>query len=263
MIRLDLVKRALRTVLKNATGVEVVWATRETPRVPRPYLVLQVLSGPSYDGAVTEEKRCRVANDDQTLTFAVPPVGDEYLVRVNGIPVRYTATTTDPAEVRDAVLTALNDLNFPSLENVNPAASGSNQLVLTATQPGALLRVDVSNNVSLAGPSSTTDVLDHVSRRRYTVSVTAVAENPDKYEEGAVLLAERAYTGLSLQSSLDFFADQRVSAKVVSGVTDLSGLEPGNAKPESRATFDVDLFAVSLVTEEVATIETVEFTLNP
>ena len=57
-------------------------------------------------------------------------------------------------------------------------------------------------------------------------------------------------------------ANARVPLQVASEVRDLTGLEPGGAKFESRANFDVLAFISSRVAESTVPIDVVEVTTN-
>lgn len=267
-MRIDLIKRALRDVFVDAMSglaggddVPVVWANRNIPRKARPFVLLNITSGPSMVGTFVDEHRMREAPDDLTVTVDTALDGQEYYFRLNGLPVRYVATGVDTVDtIRDQFVTLLTTLN----ERVTVVATASpGEFTITPDTAGEVFSFEALPATFVTIVEGTkTSVMDTVGSRRLVVSCGFFAEESGKFEDDAHDLAIRCLTALSLPDTADSLHDQQVAIKPISDILNLSGVVAGGAKNESRATFDVDIHASSRITLPIGTIETVEGILD-
>ena len=95
-IRLDHVKRTLRTIVRSAvddvvTADRVVWAEQGIPRAPRPLVALTLLEGPTPDGTIKDETYQGFEVTSVAVTIDSAVASSLYKVRVNGLPFDFTS----------------------------------------------------------------------------------------------------------------------------------------------------------------------------
>lgn len=268
-IRLDYVKQIVRDVVASgapelAAG-QFLWVRQGIPRPARPYMSMQILSGPFSD-STREERRFREVIDSSTFTISSAVSGERYRLRVNGFPIDYTATGIDTVTtIRDALLTeSANAANYVTGETVSFAANAADAIDVTPDSPGDLALASSPNStVTVASVKTDAWVTYTVARNLMTVQVTAYdSETFDESATSAKMLCIRAVKVLDTPDTEVLTQNARIGIRRISNITDLSGLEPGGAKLQGQSQFDLEVTASSIVITEVNPIDSVETTLD-
>lgn len=268
-IRLDYVKQVVGDIIASgvpdlpATGL--VWARLNIPRPARPYMAMQILSGPFSDMG-KEERRFREVLDLVTVTVDTATVGERYRFRVNGFPVDYTAVGGDGVtEIRDGLLAdAQAATNYLTGEDVTLSANGVDAIDIVPDSVGELVSV-VLANVSLSKVESSSDawVMYQVARDMMIVQVTAYdAGANDEDILSAKMMIRRAMKVMDSPDAIESQLSSRVGIQLISDITDLSGLEPGGARLQGQSQFDIQVTASSLSISPVNPIDSVVVTLD-
>ena len=239
--------RALSTWLEDATGwaadglktgpdpVRILDADQGTPRPSLPFVSYQRISGAA---PATDEHNLGDALTSATLQVSAAAVGESATALINSLRVSYRLAGADtPTTARDALLAQL----AASVEPIDGAPVGADQLTLTPQQPGELVRVQVVEG--LAPISEASEVVAHSQGSRgfrYRVQFHGLSDplaadyvDLDSFADAAAtLLASRSvlakFRGLGVYKSGPEPTPQR--ATVVSG-----------SRPELRIFFDVFL----------------------
>ena len=89
--RIDLLQRTAVEIFGSELGISVIWGQSNSPRMPRPFARLELLSGPTR-AQVKHETRVITTESDYIIDVPTPPTaGTEQLIRVNGVPLRHTS----------------------------------------------------------------------------------------------------------------------------------------------------------------------------
>lgn len=268
-IRLDYVKQVVRDV--TASGVtdlpdgRIVWVRQGIPRPPRPYMGLQIISGPFSD-MTKEERRFVEVIDVSTVTIDTAAAGERYRIRVNGFPVDYTASGGDSVtDIRDGLLAnAALASNYVTGESVSFSASGAASIDVTPDSPGELIGVTTPNqSISIVDTKSDSWASYQVARDLMTIQVTAYdSDTLDEDALSAKMMVRRVQKKLDSVDTEELTLGARVGIRQISNITDLSGLEPGGAKLQGQSQFDIEVTASSLSITDVEPIDSVETTLD-
>jgi hypothetical protein len=270
-VRIDIAKRVIRQVFRNAAGElaadRFVWEQYDgTPRPPRPYVMLTLVSGPTGPSA-RREGAYRAAKDDATFTILTATVGRKYRARVNGIPGTYVAQAGDDVTaIRDGLQAALTaELDRGMGEPVSVASSGVDAFIVTPDSPGELMvasseNADTDVDVSIT-ESSTTCVMYRIGRSLINVQASAFTAGAAA-EYGAPALIDRLHASLDLESSMDYLREWRIGARSISDPIPLVQLEGGGGTLAGQSAFELELITSSVTVEEVVPIESVDVTIN-
>lgn len=268
-IRLDYVKQVVGDVV--ASGVtdlpdgRIGWVRQGIPRPPRPYMGLQIISGPFSD-MTKEERRFVEVIDVSTVTIDTATAGERYRIRVNGFPVDYTAAGGDSVtDIRDGLLAnAALASNYVTGESVSFAANGADSIDVTPDSTGELVGVRTPNlSISIVDTKSDAWASYQVARDLMTIQVTAY--DSDTFDEDALsakMMVRRVQKKLDSVDTEELTLGARVGIRQISNITDLSGLEPGGAKLQGQSQFDIEVTASSLSITDVEPIDSVETTLD-
>lgn len=240
-------RRALAVWLGDATGwaadglttspnpVRILDADQGTPRPSLPYVSYQRTGGAA---PATDEHNLGEALTGTTLQVSAAAVGESATALINSLRVSHRLAGPDtPTTARDALLAQL----AASVEPVDGAPVGVDQLALAPQQPGELVRVQILEG--LAPISEASEIVAHSQGSRvfrYRVQFHGLSDplaaehvDLDAFADAAItLLASRdmlrKFRGLGVYKSGPEPTPQR--ATVVSG-----------ARPELRVFFDVFL----------------------
>lgn len=269
-IRLDFVKQTVRDIFA-AKAAELpagrfVWVRQGVPRPGRPYVGMQILTGPFSD-VTKEEQRFREVIDSVTVSIDSVTVGQRYRIRVNGFPVDYTAVAGDTTtDIRDGLLAnAADPDNFVTGEDVSFASIAVPPGIrVTPDSPGELALVtNPTPELSATEFKSDAWVMYTVSRDIMTIQVTAYdTETSDEDLSSAKMICRRLQKGIDTPDTEDILLSARMGMRQISNIVDLSGLEPGGAKLQGQSQFDVEVTASSLSITLVNPIDSVETTLD-
>lgn len=275
-VRLDHVKRVLRGVVRDAVGddvpdAQVGWTEKGIPRAPRPYVALTLLEGPESDALKDESVRaCEITSVDVSVLSAT--VGEFYRVRVNGIPFDHVAVGGDTmTTVRDALIALVNNTVAPITKQSDAVAAaadvGPGDFIITPTAPGGIYDVVVEplGLLTRVINQDLTTLTTHVigrDRMLFSVDVVTVGGADTSISQTSRMLARRITKSFDLPSSIEKMSNARVPLRVLGTTRNLSGLEPGGAKFESRAQFDVLGFVSSRIAESTVPIESTEVTVD-
>ena len=254
VVRMDLLQSTVKDILEDGLDIPISWGQSDLTRLPRPFGRLDIISGPSRFG-VRHEWVMLCPESDYLVTVPAPTVGSQWLVRINGVPLRYTATDTSSETLRDAQVAQIN----ADIEPATAVAVSSTQYKITETAPGSVIEVEVSplmRSVADAG-STQTPVKSHRDRSEVTIGFQ-VSSDSNKVSVGAAQIMSRVPMVLDLDATLATLLDQRLTLMDIAGPTDLSDLEGGGAKHESRSSMDFVSIVTSLYSEPASIIETVE-----
>lgn len=254
VVRMDLLQSTVKTILEDGLGITIGWGQSDLTRLARPFGRLDIISGPSRFG-IRHEWVMLCPESDHLVDVPVPTIGSEHLVRINGVPLRYTATDTSSVTLRDAFIALVN----ADLEPATAVDTSPTQFKITETAPGSVIDVQVSSLLSVAAdPGSTqTPVKSHRDRSEVTIGFQIFSDS-NKISVGAAQMMSRVPLILDLESTLDLLGDQRIALQDIAGPIDLTDLEGGGAKHESRSSMDFLATITSLYSEPTAIIETVE-----
>ena len=254
VVRMDLMQSTVLSILETQLGISIGWGQSDSTRLPRPFGRLDIISGPSRFG-VRHEWEMLCPESDYLVDVPVPTIGSEWLTRVNGVPFRYTATDTSSVTLRDAMIALVN----ADLEPATAVDTSPTQFKITETAPGSVIDVQVSPLMSVsADPGSTqTPVKSHRDRSEVTIGFQIFSDT-NKVSTGANETMSRVPLILDLDSTLDILSDQRITLQDIAGPTDLTDLEGGGARHESRSSMDFLATITSLYSEPASIIEVVE-----
>lgn len=269
-IRLDYIKQVVGDQI--AAGVSdlppsaLVWASKKgTPRVARPFMSMQILSGPFSDMG-KEERRFREVLDSVTVTVDTATVGERYRFRVNGFPVDYTAIGGDGVtEIRDGLLAnAQAATNYLTGEDVTLSTNGSDSIDIVPDSVGELTSILLANvSLSKAETSSDAWVMYQVAQDRMVVQVTAFdAGANDEEALSAKMMARKAMKFMDSPESIEEQLSTKVGIQLVSDITDLTSVEPGGANFQGQSQFDIQVTASSLSISPVNPIDSVVVTID-
>lgn len=264
VIHLKYGKRALRDIFMNAlpANVPVSWGRHPAiPRPKRPYCRLSIVSGPSAVLTDHDEVRQLETLDDATLTIDTAVVGNLYRVRLNGIPMDYTAVGGDDEEdIRDGVLAAINAEGLTDFWTV--AASGLDSIDVTPTSPGSVFDIRLEPVSTMSKVENKSGELSQIQlgRRFFIARCNFFTDGERTIEDGAMDLASIARTALGSDFALNKMAQYRVPLRALLASQHLPELEAGGAEVESRAMFEVYMAMSSCAVEEITPIESVEVT---
>jgi hypothetical protein len=274
-IRLDHVKRTLREVWVDALAGTVaqnsiVWAEQGIPRQARPLVAMQLITGPTPVGSARDEQRFRPEIDSVDVTVSAVTAATRYRLRLNGIPYDFTSSGAPTVtEVRNGLRDLVNNVVAPITKQSEPVTAadgvGPGDLTLTPDEAGAILAVEVSPSAEIAAvvnESPTDCVIDVLAREVMSFQVDVFTVGGVAIELSSRMIAAQMRKALDTPEAIEAFGLNRVSARMLTEISDLTGLEPGGAVLESRAQFDVSVSASSRVSSSVAPIETVEFTFD-
>ncbi len=269
-IRLDFIKQTVRDIFaaqaSELAADRFVWVRQGIPRPRRPYVSMQILTGPFSD-MTKEENRFREVIDSVNVAVNTVTVGLRYRIRVNGFPVDYTAIGGDTATtIRDGLLANATDAtNFATGEDVTFApVPVPPSMVITPDSPGELVSVEnPTPELSLITSKSDAWVVYTIARDMMTIQVTAYATDAiDEDLSSAMMISRRLQKGLDKPDTEDILLSARIGMRQISNIVDLSGLEPGGAKLQGQSQFDVEVTASSLSITQVNPIDSVEITLD-
>lgn len=254
VVRIDLLQSTVKSILEEQLGIPIGWGQSDFTRLPRPFGRLDIISGPSRFG-VRHEWEFLCPESDFLVDVPSPAIGSEHLVRVNGVPLRHTATDTSSVTLRDALIALIN----ADLEPATAVDTSPTQFRITETAPGSIIDVQVSSLLSVSPDPGSTQipVRSHRDRSEVTIGFQVFADT-NKVSIGAAQIMSRVPLILDLDSTLDILSDQRITLQDIAGPTDLTDLEGGGAKHESRSSMDFLATITSLFSEPASIIETVE-----
>lgn len=265
-VHLKYAKRCLRQIVRDAlgSGVPVVWGSHPSiPRPPRPFCRLSITLGPQAVLTDHDETRIVEAIDLAAITVDSAVVGELYRMRLNGIPLDYTALGGDDVEaIRDGWLAAIAAENLTDFFTV--AASGLDTIDVTPTAIGTLF------GASSFPPANTTTVLTQtgqnveqvVGRREAIAQVDFFADGDTTLEDGTLDLASDVRAQLSTASARAVMQRYRVPLRAFAATVHLPALEGGGAHMESHTLFEVHMAMSSCTVSEAIPIESVEITNN-
>lgn len=274
-VRLDHVKRTLRTIVRSAVddvvpADQVVWTEQGIPRGPRPLVALTLLEGPIADGTIQDEhvQGSEVTSVDYTVDSAVAL--SAYKARINGIPYDVTSVGGPTVDtIRDQLVALINNTIAPLTKQSEPvtAAAGGppGTFSITPDSAGAIYSAEASpagllSRVINSDPSLLTTHL--IGRERMLFQIDVMFVGGVAIELSARMLAARIRKAFDLPSNIEITGNARVPIQVASTIRDLTALEPGGAKFESRASFDVLAFISSRIAESTVPIDVVEVTTS-
>jgi len=273
-IRVDHMKRTLRSVFKDAlselsaTGEDnrFVWVKQGVPRPARPFVGLQIITGPDEIGITKAETRFREAIDSTRVTILSAADDTRYRIRVNGLECEIdSGTGATITSIRDALQASTLAMSILGIgEPVTLAAVSTDAFDVIPNSPGDLVGVSTdSPSTEIALVDSTSDVWasETVADVEMTVQV-AVYDSGDAAPDTTRRLCGRLRASLDLPDTLDAALSARVAMRTISRTNSLAGLEPGGAMLQAQSSFDVAVGGSSLVARIIEPIETVEIDLD-
>lgn len=255
--RIDLLQALVVDVFEEELAIPIIWGRSDLPREKRPFARFDLLSGPTRI-QVKHEWDIVTTESDRIVDIPVPTEGIDYLMRVNGVPLRHVAVSGETqATMRDAFIVLVNGDREPATATIESAT----QLRVTELLPGSLPYFDIDGQLSqaVADDSVQQCVKVHFARSEVTFTMQLVGEdNAVGTDRSAGDLIGMVSLILDLDRTLLKLNDERITMNDIAGPTDISDLEGGGAKSESRHTMDFAATITSMYSEVVPTIETVE-----
>ncbi len=276
-VRLDHVKRTIRNIVRGAVdddvaATSVVWAEQGIPREPRPLVALSLVTGPTADGTIKDEKRERFEVTSVVVTIDSAVATALYRIRVNGIAYDVTSGAAPTVTtIRDAFLILLNNTTLPvenrtkQAEPITAVATAGDMITITPSSAGGIYRIDASpaGLISAVTNVDNTALTTHlIGRRRMLFDVNIYTVGGVAIELSSRMLAERIVASLDLESTLETISNARVPMRREGDINDLTGLESDGATLESRAQFSIVAFVSSRIAETTTAIDVVEITTS-
>ena len=264
-VRIDRAVSAIRAVVLDALGstVEVLQAGQALAREGLgSFVSLNLREGPSPVGPGVA-RIIHAAPTQLTVTILTATQDRRYVVELNGWPYRHDAGATDDRDdIRDELLA---QINADTLEPITASAGGgTGELVLVPDRVGAIaswrIRPELLTSVSVVGTTPARVLWSHRTMR---LSVQCFSAETG-LEAGALDMAARIQAAFETEQNRLRLHDEGVAVWGQPGpILNLTGLS--GAEPESRAVFELQLAAGSLVTEAVDRITSVdlEYSVTP
>jgi len=272
-VRADLALRTLANILNDSLS-DILPAERiqigqsaskhPIPRLPVPYIFLEPLSLPAMDGTFTDEAATIIPLEYGEAEIMAATVGREYKIRVNTLPVKYTAGGGDSvSDIRDALIAGVTALG----EDVTPSIIDASTLRVTPNTTGALYTFETPTSETRLVITNTDETFPtiveyKIGRRRFTLRVNAYSDPAETVFGGAHALVARAYNALDAKDSLLTLRDYRFAMRPISDPVNLSGIKANESGKEQRASFDMLIDVSALAVYDASAIETVEVTVN-
>lgn len=270
-VRIDLLKRAIRTAFVNALGPDVpagqiVWLERNLPRPERPLIGMQWLSLPASTGFEQEVYRQEI--DSVAIAVTSADAGQRYRIIANGAPYDFTASGAPTiVEIRDGLRDLLNNVTTPVTKQTEPilAVDGGTDadITVTPTETGGILLIETPTGTPVTITptlNATVCVMHTLKRVQGTIAVNVWTEGGVATELGGATYAQRMRSSLVLQSTQDLFRSFGVAARPITGITDVSALAGANF--ESHMQFDIMCGTTSRAWEVLEPIEAFDLELN-
>ncbi len=257
VVRIDLLQRTMVDIFGAELGIPITWGMSDISREPRPFGRFEILSGPSR---IQVNHEWQILNTESDYFVDIPPpvAGADYLMRVNGVPLRHTAVVGETQlSMRDAFIALVNGDREPA----TATDESSTQVRVTELVPGSLPYLDVDGQLlaSVAGDSVQQCAKVHYARSELTFTLQIYGEdNRVGTARSAGDLMGMVPMILDLDRTRLVLQDQRITLNDIAGPTDISELDSGGASYESRHTIDLAATITSMYSEVIPVIETVE-----
>lgn len=257
VVRLDLLQSTLVTIFEREFGFEFVWGRSNLTREARPYGVFEPISGPTRLGQ-THESIMVTTESEYLVDLPVPAVGDFFVAQINGVSHENTVLTTNVEDLRDALVALINADREPA----TALATLSNQFSITESALGGVIEVAASPSMTVSvGPGSVQQcVKSHRSRSEVTLNLQ-IHSDTNKVSVGAMDMMANVPVILDLDRTLHTLTTRAFTLQDIAGPTDISTLEGGGARNESRSTMDLIAGITSLYSETSFVIETTDMEL--
>lgn len=240
---------------------QVLWAYAEVPRPASTtdLVRLQLLSGPSYVGSFSDDEAFDMLPTSSEIEITGITTGLRYWVNLNGYPYWHDAVLGDDSDdVRDALIAKLNATDAE--ETATATSGGTGKITLTPDVPGGIQLLEVSPTAQMTITHGGTERIRVITgERQSTINVQCFAHSA-QLSDSAHSMATQLIAGLDLASVRAIFDAAGVSIMAVGPTADLTAL--AGAHFETRAQFSLNILQKSVLTEQISTIETVQFTMN-
>jgi len=256
-VRLDIMQRVMVEIFSEELQIPVVWGKSNMPRVPRPYMRLTLLSGPTRI-QIRHEQTPIDTRSSYIMNVPVPNDGDVWRWRVNGVPFQHVSPA---GESQTDLMTAIAQATNADREPVSAAGIALGQLVFSETDPSSLVALWGEAPLTLEQDPAATDgcALLHNSRSEVTFGMQIMgADNRTGTARSAGELISMVPLTIDLDRVQNRLLDERITLNDISGASDISDVEDGGAENESRYTMDFAADITSMYAEPISSIETVE-----
>lgn len=257
VVRLDLLQSTVVEIFEAELGIRVIWGRSNLPRLPRPFIRCQLISGPTRP-QLSHEHREMVTESQYSVVFPAPSEGDVLKMRGNGVPFARTSPADDTADAaRDYFVTQINLDREPA----TAAAGGAGELVLTESRPGSLWSVGASLGVTVEPTvDSVQACIDLLHcRSDVTFSMQIIGGDARTGTAGSAAdIAAQAIMVLDLDRTIDRLSDMRLVLADIAGPTDITGFDVTQAQHESRQSIDFRAVVTTSYPQLIDVIEEVE-----
>jgi len=262
-VRIGRMQAALKAAIAAILGSSpsILWAHAEIPRPTSTTDIvrLQMLSGPSHVGTFMDEAVTADLPTSSTVTISAVTIGRRYWIRLNGYDYGHDAAgVEDKDDVRDALIALINATDAE--ETATASIGGSGVIALSPDVPGGIQTIEVSPAAQMTIANGGTEFIRLVTgERQSTISIQCFAHS-EKLTTSAHSMAAQIKAGLDLETVKALLVEAGVSVMSVGDTVDLTAI--AGAHFETRAQFDLTIFQKSVLTEQISSIENVEFTLQ-